>query len=103
MPTLRVYYEDLCREPVATMRRILRFAGYPRLGEAFELERVRAATNHTVGGNPVRVGQGTLAVRADEEWRRAMAAGARRRVTAMTWPLLAAYGYTGPRRRRHAP
>src|SRR6185436_9248507 len=103
MPTLRVYYEDLCREPVATVRRILRFAGFRELGQAFDLDHVRAAPNHTVGGNPVRVGRGRLAVRADDEWRRAMATAARRKVTAMTWPLLAAYGYTGPRRRRDAP
>ena len=102
MPTLRVYYEDLCREPAATVRRILRFAGRPELAEAFDLGHVRAAPNHTVGGNPVRVGSGALTVRADDEWRGAMATGARRKVTALTWPLLAAYGYTGPRRRHHA-
>jgi hypothetical protein len=101
LPTLRVRYEDLAREPETTVRRILRFAGRPELASSFSLENIAPFQHHTIGGNPIRFEKGPLTVQIDERWRQEMPAGQRRAVTALTWPLLAAYGYLGPRRQRH--
>ncbi len=50
---------------------------------------------HTVAGNPVRMRTGPLTLRVDDAWRAAMPAFDRRVVTALTFPLLARYGYPG--------
>lgn len=51
------------------------------------------ARNHTVAGNPLRFERGAITVRPDVEWRAGLAPGARRLVTALTWPLLLRYGF----------
>ena len=65
---------------------------------AADLERFGAASiaigvQHSVAGNPVRMRDGGVTLRADEEWRSAMTLGDRRTVAAVTWPLLLRYGY----------
>ena len=52
--------------------------------------------SHTVAGNPGRLETGTIPLRLDDAWRDALPDGARRTVTALTWPLLLRYGYLGP-------
>lgn len=101
LPTLRVYYEDLARKPEQTVRRVLRFAGRPDLGSSFSLDNIAPFQHHTIGGNPIRFEKGPLTVQLDERWRQDMPAGERRAVTALTWPLLAAYGYMSLWRRRN--
>ena len=54
---------------------------------------VRLGLAHTVQGNPMRMQQGAVALKLDEEWRSAMPPGHRRLVTALTLPLLHHYGY----------
>ena len=76
-PTLRVRYEDLVTAPADTLARIADFAGLP------------------AGGPALRFLTGRIAIRGDERWRSAMPASQRRTVTALTFPLLAHYGYTG--------
>ena len=55
--------------------------------------RIPARPNHTVAGNPIRLAAGEIAVRPDNEWRDRLESGARRTVTALTWPLLLRYGF----------
>jgi hypothetical protein len=97
VPYVMVRYEDLMRSPHNVIGRALRHAGLTG-GAAepgyIEGHRARLAANHTVEGNPMRFVTGELTIRADEQWRREMTAGERRLVTALTLPLLAAYGYS---------
>ncbi|MGZ4470446.1 MAG: hypothetical protein ACXVXM_00620 [Nocardioidaceae bacterium] len=62
--------------------------------------RVLLGENHLVDGNPVRFSRGPVALLPDDEGRARMPDRARRTVTALTLPLLAAYGY--PIGRRHS-
>lgn len=48
---------------------------------------------HTVAGNPMRFKSGKLRLKLDDEWREAMSKRDRQTVEAITWPLLAHYGY----------
>ena len=99
-PTLRVRYEDLVTSPADTLARIAAFAGLPAGGRELSFlgtggggswADLRAA--HTASGNPMRFRTGRIAIRGDERWRAAMPSAQRRTVTALTFPLLAAYGY----------
>jgi hypothetical protein len=99
--SVRLHYEDMVAAPNATLRRLLaaaRHAVPPDLCGP-ETHAVRFGVNHTVLGNPMRFRQGEMPVSLDDEWRSAMAPRAKAVVTAITAPLLVAYGYTGPRRR----
>jgi hypothetical protein len=99
---MRVRYEDVVRRPAEQVRRAAAFVGVDidveidvnRFREdAFEL-----GVNHTVAGNRVRLHQGAVPVRLDDEWTRAMPGRHQRLVTLLSWPLLRAYGYVGARR-----
>ena len=96
-----VRYEDLVDNPYQVTAGLLRHAGLT--GEAaepsyIEGHRVRLKPNHTVEGNPMRFVTGDLDLRADQAWQRQMPRRERRVVTALTLPMLRAYGYpvTGP-------
>jgi hypothetical protein len=90
----RLRYEQFASDPQQTVRGIQEWLGLPLSelpflpGDAVELR-----ASHTVAGNPMRFRTGRLELRMDEEWRAGLAAGDRRRVTAVTWPLLLRYGY----------
>jgi hypothetical protein len=43
----------------------------------------------------MRFATGRIPIRMDDRWRAALPAAQRRRVTALTLPLLVRYGYTG--------
>jgi hypothetical protein len=101
-PTLRVYYEDLARAPESQLRRITSFAT-PEAPIPWEWPgTMTPARNHTVAGNAMRLDNRPLVIEPDARWMTEMAPRKRRQVTALTWPLLAAYGYVGPWRRRGA-
>jgi hypothetical protein len=98
-PTLRVRYEDLIDAPAVTLQKIADFA---RTGAGGEPSFVGGEPGarwadltpaHTASGNPMRFQTGRIPLRRDEEWRSAMPAARRRVVTALTFPLLARYGY----------
>jgi UDP-N-acetylglucosamine transferase subunit ALG13 len=95
LPYLLLRYEDLVRDPVTALGRVVRHAGLPDpaplgfLGDGS----VELAANHTVDGNPMRLVTGPIPVREDDEWRRRMDPGRRLMVSAFTSPLLARYGY----------
>lgn len=89
-------YEDLVGAPRDEVGRLLQHAGLT--GSAAEPgyidgQTVRLKPNHTAEGNPMRFVTGELELRADQAWRRQMPRRDRRVVTALTLPLLAAYGY----------
>jgi hypothetical protein len=89
-------YESLVSAPAqelarATAGEALEVAGadLARFGAAS----IAVGVQHSVAGNPVRMREGGVTLRADEEWRTAMSAADRRAVSAVTWPLLLRYGY----------
>jgi hypothetical protein len=106
VPYLRLRYEDLVSDVPAALTRTFAFI-------APELQpppinpgpdgRIELAVSHSVDGNPMRFDHGRVALRADDEWRRRMAPGTRRTVTAMTYPLLRNYGYVSTAIRGRAP
>jgi hypothetical protein len=94
-----VRYERLVTAPASELERALgdalpaaALAALEAGGDAGEY---RVGVQHTVAGNPVRMQSGPLKLRVDDAWRAAMPAGDRRLVTALTFPLLARYGYAG--------
>jgi hypothetical protein len=98
-PTLRVRYEDLMDAPGTALRKIADFAGVAAHGDpGFIGGRPPArwadlGPAHTASGNPMRFQTGRIPLRRDDAWRTNMPAGPRRVVTALTFPLLARYGY----------
>lgn len=101
VPTMLVRYEEFLRAPIASLRRIAEFAGLPGddAAMAFLTEAddggvtARLSANHTASGNPMRFQTGPVLLRRDEEWRTRLRHIDRRRVTALTYPLLRRYGY----------
>jgi hypothetical protein len=99
-PTLRIRYEDLVRDPAATLREIAAFADLPEsTGLGFLHTDGRGnwwadlGVTHTASGNPMRFTSGRIPIRPDDKWHTAMPAGKRRTVTTLTLPLLGRYGY----------
>ena len=101
VPYNLVRYEDLVCNPYQVTAGLLRYAGLTGDGAEpsyIQGHRVRLKPNHTVEGNPMRFVTGDLDLRADQAWQRQMPRRDRRVVTALTLPMLGAYGYpvTGP-------
>jgi hypothetical protein len=96
VPEVRVRYETLIREPKEELVRML-----DRLGEPLDQQdlsfisdgNVSLRANHTVMGNPMRMDNGRVQLRIDEQWRTSMARKYRGMVTILTKPLLRRYGY----------
>jgi hypothetical protein len=88
----RLRYEDFVADPDSALAEVLSPCDWaPRSSPP--LADVVLRPTHTVSGNPIRFQQGPIEIRADEEWRRAMAPRDRLTATAMTWWLLARYRY----------
>jgi hypothetical protein len=90
----RISYEQFVSDPQAALERILEpypsTSASPRRSWEGELE---LGASHSVSGNPMRFQRGRLPVTLDDEWRRSMPLRDRLSVAALTWPLLAHYGY----------
>jgi Sulfotransferase domain len=93
---LLVRYESVVQDPREEILRIVR-----HIGERNEHDldfigdgEVVLQEDHTVAGSLMRLAQGPLPVRLDDEWATNMNATHRRAVTVLTWPLLRRYGYT---------
>jgi Sulfotransferase domain len=94
-----IRYEDLMKAPAEEVRKLAEFAGSPSSDLSFIDDRtVRLDVGHTVDGNSMRFALGDVPLRTDEEWRGKMRPVDKATVTALTLPLLARYGYVGPRR-----
>ncbi|HEY7004462.1 MAG TPA: sulfotransferase [Gaiellaceae bacterium] len=93
-PYLLVRYEDFVRNPRASVRRVVDFAGEPEAPLPFRSgSSVVLGGNHTISGNPSRFQTGLVEIQPDDEWRKRM----RRRdvwvSTGSTFPLLRRFGY----------
>jgi len=100
---MRLRYEDFTAEPERALRRVAGFAGlpdrdsYPFLTAGGTSVSARLDGGHSVSGNPMRFTTGEVPIRSDEQWRTRMPRAQQRAVTALTWPLMAGYGYLGAR------
>ena len=94
---MRMRYEDLVDDPVGAVRSIARFAREPDPDLRFiQNGRVEFEPNHTLSGNPLRLGQTAIEVHPDEAWRAKLSRREKVLATTATLPLLRRYGY--PRR-----
>jgi hypothetical protein len=95
-----VKYERLVSDPSSELAEILRLAGAEpgRRGAWDATERsFEWAPHHTLGGNPVRFRRGNVRLEPDLEWKTCMKRAQKLVVSAITFPLLVAYGYMRPR------
>jgi hypothetical protein len=99
-PVMLVRYESFVEQPEQTLSSIARFADLEPSHSDFDFIEGTAVTlrpAHTVSGNPLRFASGRLEMRADDAWRSQLAPRERILVSALTYPQLAHYGYTGGR------
>lgn len=96
VPLRRGRYEDFVAAPVSGLRQVAEFAGVHVTDADLGFltpDRATLTVAHTASGNPMRFVTGEIELRRDEAWRSRLPEGDRRRVTALTLPLLARYGY----------
>lgn len=96
VPVTRVRYEDLVADPDRELRRVLRLTGHDAPAGTFThlaSDGLTIPRTHLVAAGRIRLADGTVPLRLDEQWRADMPAPSRRLVTAMTAPLRARYGY----------
>lgn len=90
---IRIRYEDLVNDPVATLRNIEAVTALS-LGKA--IERVQTSEpvsfGHTVAGNRARMGNG-VTIQTGEEWHTKMPADQQRRLRLLVLPWARRYGY----------
>ncbi|MEZ5411245.1 MAG: sulfotransferase [Acidimicrobiales bacterium] len=97
VPSLRMGYEDFLADPVTWLYRIGGLLDLPP--DSVETGFLRGSTAHlstpmhSVAGNPLRFGGSDTTLRLDDAWRRSLPRRDRSLVTALTSPLLTAYGY----------
>jgi len=89
--TVRLRYEDLCRDPRLWLSRILTAAGGGEVTPESLTLRSNPSRHHTVSGNPMRLGGGDIEVREDAAWRERLPASVRVGVTLFTAPGLWRY------------
>lgn len=99
-PVMRVRYETLVRRPREVLEQAAAFLGLPVEADTLAFLRegdreIDLPSGHIPAGNRMRLLSGTVTLRVDDAWKRELDPGARRLVTAMTWPLLLRYGYLG--------
>ena len=63
---IKIHYEDLCRDPEATMKDACRFLDVDFQSEMLTLRKSEA---HNIGGNPMRFKTGEREIKLDERWR----------------------------------
>lgn len=98
VPSLTLRYEDFLRAPESSLREILRLLDLEAatVGDLDFLDGKRATLStpmHSVAGNPLRFGRNEITLRLDDAWRAMLPARDRHIVSAITAPLLKAYGY----------
>jgi len=97
-------YEQMLADPRGALAELLPLLGLPpATGGRLDFlgsDEVDLRPSHTVAGNPMRFTVGRLALRTDDGWRNQLGSADRRRVTALTWPLLLRYGYRPTTNRR---
>jgi hypothetical protein len=92
----RLRYEDFVVDPVRALVAATAALGVPLTRSdlpALDGGRVTLGPSHGLSGNPGRFRSGVVELRRDDGWVSAMPRTDRAVVTALTLPLLAAYGY----------
>jgi hypothetical protein len=90
-----IRYEDLAKEPKATLRRLIQRLHVDTGDLDFFLDdrTMSLGVDHTVSGNPMCFKHGNVRWREDTEWKEKLQGYRRLGVTALTLPLLLRYGY----------
>lgn len=88
MPIRRVRYEAFAANPVPHVRTIRRWVGLPPRPDS-----LGPRTLHILSGNPSKAARGPLRIVEDVAWEKSLPPRDRRLATALTWPLLAQFGY----------
>ena len=92
-------YEDFIAEPASVVGALLEHIGAGDAVNPVQGRTVHLGKNHTVTGNPDRFRSGPTLLRPeDEAWRKELPARARNVTQALSWPLMARYGYFQPPR-----
>ena len=92
----RLRYEDFVADPVYSLVCAIAALGLPLLPAELPVVtegRVVLEPSHGLSGNPGRFRSGAVELRRDDSWATEMPATDRAVVTALTLPLLRAYGY----------
>lgn len=96
VPYVRIRYEDLVADPVGQLRRVaaaegvhISAADLPNIGP----ERLRIPDTHALAAGRVRLVDGTMALRLDDEWRQKMPRRTRWLVSVGTSGTRLRYGY----------
>jgi hypothetical protein len=95
--TIDFRYEDVVRDPRGFMRRVLAWLGVDATDADLAFVSpgsVELGVNHTIAGSDMRLDNGRLPLRVDDQWRTALAPASRRLVTVMSWPFLKRWRYT---------
>ena len=96
-------YEDFIADPASKVGALLEHVGARDAVNPVRGRTVHLGKNHTVTGNPDRFRSGPTLLRPeDEAWREELPARARTVTQALSWPLMARYGYLQPRLTRPA-
>ncbi len=92
----RLRYEDFVADPVGSLVRAMSGLGLPLSAQDLPVvtqDQVSLGPSHGLSGNPGRFRTGALQLRRDDRWTTEMPTADRAVVTALTLPLLRAYGY----------
>jgi hypothetical protein len=93
--SMRLRYEDFVADPVGHIGRILNLVRSKQPPPDVRAGMLETGQHHCIAGNPMRFQRGPIHLHLDDEWRWSMEGRGRALVTALTWPMLAAYGYLG--------
>ncbi|WP_239493227.1 sulfotransferase [Luteitalea sp. TBR-22] len=88
VPFHRVRYEEMCADPVTTLRNVYAFCGVSRIDPPTAVD----ATAHHVLGNNMRMG-GAIRVRVDDSWKTRLDAEELRQVLAIAGSLNRELGF----------
>jgi hypothetical protein len=92
----RLRYEDLIRTPAQALAGTLTQLGFPPQDLSFiDAATVKLSGNHAISSHTVKPDPGTVTLRLDDEWLRAMAQRDKRIITLLTLPLMRHFGYMG--------
>lgn len=96
VPVTRIRYEDLVASPERELRRVLALTGVDPGHDPFgflSAEGIRVPRTHVFAAGRIRMADGVMPLRPDEQWRREMPVRSRRLVELMTAPVRRRYGY----------
>lgn len=95
VPVARMRYEDLVADASGSVERAWTELGLPGRADVpmTSPTSIDLSATHSVAGNPMRFRTGPTELKRDDAWRTSLTARDRRIVTAMSWPVLKAFGY----------